>query len=71
VKHALSTGIATAAVLLALATAVNTQAPPATPVSSQQALLNQYCRTCHNDRLKTGGLALSSLNLDDRATLKR
>ena len=28
-----------------------------------QALLNQYCVTCHNAKLKTGGLALDQLNL--------
>ena len=31
----------------------------------QRALINQYCLGCHNDRLKSGGLALSALNLDD------
>src|SRR5437762_5104452 len=66
-KRGVRTGIATAAALLALAAAVNTQTSPATPVSSQQALLNQYCMSCHSDRLKTGGLALSALNLDDPA----
>ena len=28
-----------------------------------QALLNQYCVTCHNAKLKTGGLALDKLDL--------
>jgi hypothetical protein len=27
-------------------------------------LLNQYCVTCHNERLKTGGLALDKLDLE-------
>jgi len=36
---------------------------PAVTVSSQQTLINQYCVACHNDRLKSGGLALSALNL--------
>ena len=49
------------------------QTPAATPVSSQspesrapspEALVNQYCMGCHSDRLKSGGLALSALNLD-------
>src|SRR5436190_22149286 len=65
------TGIAAAAVLFFLVVAmpapVNTQAPAPAPASPQQALLNQYCMTCHSDRLKTGGLALSALNLDDPA----
>jgi mono/diheme cytochrome c family protein len=33
-------------------------------VSPQRALIDQYCVACHNDRLKSGGLALSTLNLD-------
>ncbi len=33
------------------------QAPP-------PALLNQYCITCHNQRLKSGGLALDSKNFE-------
>jgi mono/diheme cytochrome c family protein len=33
--------------------------------SPQQALINQYCIACHNDRLKSGGLTLTALNLDD------
>src|SRR5262245_46819602 len=36
----------------------------ATPASPQRALINQYCLGCHSDRLKSGGLALSILNLD-------
>jgi mono/diheme cytochrome c family protein len=61
------TGIATAAVLLCLAAAhepapAHAQAPA--PVSPQRALIDQYCLGCHSDRLKTGGLALSTLNLD-------
>ena len=45
------------------------QAPPASDVaslspSSQQALITGYCVTCHNERLKTGGLALDTLRLD-------
>jgi mono/diheme cytochrome c family protein len=32
------------------------------------ALLNQYCITCHNQRLKTAGLLLDSLDLEHVAT---
>ena len=32
--------------------------------SSQRTLINQYCVACHNDKLKSGGLTLSELNLD-------
>src|SRR5687767_3602704 len=40
------------------------RAPAETPVSQQQALLDQYCMGCHSDRVKSGGLALSELKLD-------
>src|SRR5688572_19524676 len=33
-----------------------------TPVASHKALIDQYCLTCHSDRVKSGGLALSALN---------
>lgn len=32
--------------------------------SSGQAFLNQYCVTCHNQRLKTGGLMLDELDFE-------
>src|SRR4030095_3371332 len=35
-------------------------APPA--ASSAQAVFNQYCITCHNQRLRTAGLALDTLD---------
>ena len=37
------------------------------PVSPQRALIDQYCMGCHSDRMKSGGLALSELNLDAAA----
>jgi mono/diheme cytochrome c family protein len=42
-------------------------ARPATPAAArdQQALLARYCITCHNERAKTGGLALDRLSLSD------
>jgi mono/diheme cytochrome c family protein len=72
------TAVATVAILLYLAVlsgswsegqAQSAPAAAAQPaavasVSQQHALINQYCVACHNDRLKSGGLALSSLNLD-------
>jgi hypothetical protein len=35
-----------------------------TAVTPQRLLINQYCVACHNERLKSGGLTLSALNLD-------
>jgi mono/diheme cytochrome c family protein len=34
-------------------------------VSSQRAVLNQYCVTCHNDRANTAGLALNALDIEN------
>jgi cytochrome c551/c552 len=36
--------------------------------SSERAMLDQYCVTCHNERLKTGGLSLDTLDLARVAT---
>ncbi|HTM04368.1 MAG TPA: DUF1592 domain-containing protein [Vicinamibacterales bacterium] len=70
------TVVATAIVLAYLGVAYDrvttaAQAPaqpaaPATaaPASPQRALIDQYCMGCHSDRVKSGGLALSQLNLD-------
>ena len=56
--------------LLALAVSqrpVTAQSVPSTgavaPVSSQRAALDRYCVTCHNERLKTAGLALDQIDL--------
>jgi hypothetical protein len=37
--------------------------PAATPAASYRAILNQYCVTCHNERLKTAGLMLDQLDV--------
>src|SRR5262245_12391491 len=36
--------------------------------ASHQAVVNQYCVTCHNARMKTGGLVLEGLDLADTAS---
>ena len=36
--------------------------------SPHGALINQYCVTCHNERAKTGGLALDALSLSNIPT---
>jgi mono/diheme cytochrome c family protein len=33
--------------------------------SPQRAIINQYCVGCHNDKLKTGGLSLDSVNVEN------
>ena len=35
------------------------------PALSSKAFVDTYCATCHNQRLKTGGLALDSLDIDN------
>jgi len=37
----------------------------ASPAVRYRAVLNQYCVSCHSDRLKTGGLTLQSLDLNN------
>jgi mono/diheme cytochrome c family protein len=34
------------------------------PVAAHRATINQYCVACHNERVKTAGLALDSASLD-------
>jgi hypothetical protein len=53
------------ALTCALASRVETQSPAAAPTQSAtyQATIQQYCVTCHNQRLKTGGLSLDSLDV--------
>ena len=41
------------------------QAEAVAAVSSERALLDQYCVTCHSDRLETGGLSLESVDVTD------
>src|SRR5262249_49623615 len=33
------------------------------PAVAHQAVLSKYCYTCHNDKLKSGGLALTALDM--------
>src|SRR5262245_49167813 len=51
------------------ATPVVPQAAAAQPApqsaESQRALLNRYCVACHNERLKSGGLALDAVSVAD------
>ena len=38
---------------------------PAPQVTPQQALLNQYCITCHNQRAKTAGVMFDTMDVSD------
>jgi mono/diheme cytochrome c family protein len=53
--------VVTCAILvLAYGVRGNAQQPPA---ADHQAVLGKYCFTCHNDKLKSGGLALTALDI--------
>ena len=44
--------------------AVNAPLPePGSPAAAQRALLDRYCVTCHNRRLKTAGLTLDEMDV--------
>ena len=57
-------GVTTVAWSAAVETARSQEAPRA---STQQALLDQYCATCHNDSLSTGGFSLDPLSVENVA----
>lgn len=58
---------AAALVLIALAASPRARLQAASPPSSSSAVLTQYCVTCHNEKLKTGGLALQPAELTHAA----
>jgi hypothetical protein len=48
--------------------AATTQSRPSdssNPASQYRAVVNQYCVTCHNETVKTGGLALEKMDFDN------
>ena len=52
------------ALIIGMAVGCAAPALAAQASSSQKAAVNQFCVTCHNSRLKTGGLSLEGLDLD-------
>ena len=44
-----------------------TSPPAASPAGPQRALLDRYCVVCHNQRLRTGGLALDTMDVSNVA----
>ena len=59
------TGIAFLGGLGSLHAAMQEPVNPAPPPSPHRALLNRYCVTCHNERLRTAELTLDKMNVDD------
>src|SRR5215831_13658152 len=57
------------ALLLLIASPAVTQTGAVAQADQHRALLNTYCVTCHNTRLKTGGLTLEGERLDHLSLL--
>lgn len=57
-----TTAFILAALAIAQASAVQAQTAPPSTTQGTHALLNQFCVSCHNERLRTGGLMLDNLN---------
>ena len=63
----LPAGLVGSGLLLAAAGAAGQAPPPAGPdaAATYRAVLDRYCVTCHNDRLRTAGLELDAADLSD------
>src|SRR5438552_4700247 len=64
-KRIVYLSIAITALVAAPSRQMDARQSPTVPVTgaSTQAVLNTYCTTCHNERAKTGGLALDKLDI--------
>jgi mono/diheme cytochrome c family protein len=60
-------GFGTWITLVLLGLSAQLPAETSQPQSQSQALINQYCAGCHNQKLKSGGIALAGLDLSDIA----
>ncbi len=65
-RIAASTGVSISVLMLGL-TFPATGAPGQTAALQPPALINKYCAGCHNQNLKSGGIALAGMNLSDVA----
>src|SRR5205809_1715929 len=69
-KYALKGTLLFLAVALSATIAVNAQQASRSDqpvISTQRALLDRYCVTCHNEKLKTAGLMLERISIDSVA----
>src|SRR5712691_7268734 len=57
-------GIAMASVGCLQAARQEPSSPSPASASAQRALLNRYCVTCHNAKLKTAGLMLDQMDVE-------
>jgi len=57
-----------ALIIVPLATAAETSPTPAAPdTAARKAFITRYCLGCHNQKLKTAGISLQGLDLDNVA----
>src|SRR5437879_1130958 len=52
---------------LGLGVSARPQTPQTLPPNAENALVKQYCVTCHNDRTKPGDLSLASFEVSEAA----
>jgi hypothetical protein len=67
-RHRLSTAVLClwlGSVAWSVPKAAAPQAPAAAAPSSEREILDRYCVSCHNDRLKTSGLSLEKLDVSN------
>src|SRR5207253_6835283 len=62
--HSMKHFISVSALLVLIASPAVMQTSTVAQADQHRAMLNTYCVTCHNTRLKTGGLALDGERLD-------
>ena len=68
---AVAAGICTSAALFGVrASARQVEPVPAATASASRALVDKYCVRCHNQRARTGGLALDQRPLPARAAVQ-
>ena len=65
--RSVSVAAALAAVLWVATGTAAASAQPAPDASAHRAMLDRYCVVCHNERLRTAGLALDAADLSDLA----
>ncbi len=68
-RRTLPRPLAVAAMVAAMVAVARTQGPAqsgtaAAPASDSRSVVQRYCQTCHNARLKTAGLLLDQLDVD-------
>ena len=58
-------GIASLGCSLALAAQAPATKPQGSPAAAQRAVVTRYCVTCHNEKVKTAGLMLDKMDVEN------